>query len=242
MKEEEIRKYQKIINTVQVYSTLYNYDYNPNESKNFNKRYYYDNLSSNKCKVSINISGSNDLMLYAECFSLTNSILRELGLEVTFSLASNDKLLEYLDYIEIDYEVSDSKDIKIIFNDEVIGIGTIGESSMELSLDILKLIDNMSEVNKEYIDAYIIASSSEEKLRGSMILQDLRLNGLICDADYVNKDKEIQEKDLPNNIKHIIILDDEELKKGLVKVKDNATGEEVNVPEDEIIDYMLGVI
>ena len=44
------------------------------------------------------------------------------------------------------------------------------------------------------------------------------------------------------NAKNLIILNSEDLSKGLITVKDNVTKEEVKVPEDEIIDYILGVI
>ena len=38
------------------------------------------------------------------------------------------------------------------------------------------------------------------------------------------------------------LLNSDDLSKGLITVKDNITKEEVKVPEDEIIDYILGVI
>ena len=42
--------------------------------------------------------------------------------------------------------------------------------------------------------------------------------------------------------KLLIILNSEDLSKGLITVKDNVTKVENKVPEDEIIDYILGMI
>ena len=42
--------------------------------------------------------------------------------------------------------------------------------------------------------------------------------------------------------KFLIILNNEDLQKGLVNIKDNATKEEIKVDEAEVVDWILGNI
>ncbi len=67
-------------------------------------------------------------------------------------------------------------------------------------------------------------------------MQDLRLSNIVC--VYVDDLKTLGDYD----VKHIIKLNDDDLNKGLVTVKDHLTKEEKKVPEDEILDYILGII
>ena len=85
--------------------------------------------------------------------------------------------------------------------------------------------------------------NDEEKIKANIITQDLRLNNIICETNVMGKSLKSQFKEADNmNAKNLIILNSEDLSKGLITVKDNVTKEEVKVPEDEIIDYILGVI
>ena len=93
------------------------------------------------------------------------------------------------------------------------------------------------------LDVYVMAVNDEERLKANIILQDLRLNDILADTDYMNKGLKGQFKDADRyKAKQLIILNSEDLSKGLVNIKDNVTKEEHKIPEDEIVDYILGVI
>ena len=80
-------------------------------------------------------------------------------------------------------------------------------------------------------------------MKANMLLQDLRLNGIICETNYMNKGLKGQFKEADRlGAKQLLILNSDDLNKGLINVKDNLTKEEQKIPEDEIIDYLLGVI
>ena len=74
-------------------------------------------------------------------------------------------------------------------------------------------------------------------------MQDLRLNNISVETDYLNRSFKAQFKDADrHNAKQLIILNSDDLNKGLINVKDNLTKEEKKVDENEIVDYILGVI
>ena len=91
----------------------------------------------------------------------------------------------------------------------------------------------MDDLTSDSIDVYIVANSPEELLKASILLNDLRLSGVVCDTNYFGEE---------NDARNLIILDKDDLNRGLITVKDNITGEESKIAEDEIIEYVLGVI
>ena len=179
-----------------------------------------------------------------------------------------NKVLEYLDYLEIDYEIDSTLVRGLDYYDymvyelkaEVDGLSVAGggrynhmvkelggpdtpcvgfAAGVERIINLLR--DNYPDDNM--IDVYVMAVSEEERLKANILLQDLRLNDIVCDADFLNKGLKAQFKDADrNNAKQLIILNSEDLSKGLINVKDNMTKEEKKVAEDEIVDYILGVI
>ncbi len=109
-------------------------------------------------------------------------------------------------------------------------------------IDVLKNMKLYQELNKE-IDCYVMAISKEEKLYGMDIIQRLRLNGLYAEMDFLNKGLKGQFKQADRlNAKYLIILNDEDLKKGIVNIKDNGTKEEEKVDIDEVVEYIMGNI
>ena len=93
------------------------------------------------------------------------------------------------------------------------------------------------------IDAYIMSVSDEEKIHALDIAQSLRLNNVVCEINSNNLSMKSQFKIADNlNAKFLIILNNEDLQKGIIKVKDNATKEETLVDEAEIVDWILGNI
>ncbi len=226
------KKYQKIINVVQEYARLYNYDFALSEpiEDDFKKCFVI-----NKDKINIFTKGCINDQLLAEHISMMTNIFKELGLDPVVSMKENVPLQEYLDYLDVDYETdNNAREIicSYVNNDVILGYTDTDKDTISI-IDISVLIREMNDLNEDSIDVFINANSKEEKLKENILINDLRLSGVVCDTNYA--DEEIRAR-------NIILLEDEELKKGLITVKDNLTNEEIKVPEDEIIEYILGVI
>ena len=107
-------------------------------------------------------------------------------------------------------------------------------------INILKEIDLYKSIKRE-VDCYVMYVSEEEKLYALNLIQSLRLNGVICETDYLNKGLKGQFKHADRlNAKYLIILNNEDLQKGLVNVKDNVTKEEEKVDISEVVEYIIG--
>ena len=184
------------------------------------------------------------------------------------SKESNDrfnKILSYLDYLDVDYEVDNTLvrgldyydymvyELKLNdslalggggrYNHLVKNLGGPEVPAVGFACGIERIINQMSDDSLDNIDVYVMCVNDEEKIKANIITQDLRLNNIICETNVMGKSLKAQFKEADNmNAKNLIILNSEDLSKGLVTVKDNVTKEEVKVPEDEIIDYILGVI
>ena len=184
------------------------------------------------------------------------------------SKESNDrfnKILTYLDYLDIDYEVDNTLvrgldyydymvyELKLNdslalggggrYNHLVKNLGGPEVPAVGFACGIERIINEMNDESFNNIDVYVMCVNDEEKIKANIITQDLRLNNIICETNIMGKSLKAQFKESDNmNAKNLIILNSEDLSKGLITVKDNVTKEEVKVPEDEIIDYILGVI
>ena len=110
-----------------------------------------------------------------------------------------------------------------------------------LVLEIKKFIKD-EEASKQ-IDAYIMSISEEEKMHALTLSQDLRLNGIFTEINTNNLSLKSQFK-LADNLKakFLIILNNEDLQKGIITIKDNSTKEEIKVDESEVVDWLLGNI
>lgn len=184
------------------------------------------------------------------------------------SKESNDrfnKILSYLDYLDVDYEVDNTLvrgldyydymvyELKLNdslalggggrYNHLVKNLGGPEVPAVGFACGIERIINEMNDESFNNIDVYVMCVNDEEKIKANIITQDLRLNNIICETNVMGKSLKAQFKEADNmNAKNLIILNSEDLSKGLITVKDNVTKEEVKVPEDEIIDYILGVI
>lgn len=184
------------------------------------------------------------------------------------SKESNDrfnKILTYLDYLDIDYEVDNTLvrgldyydymvyELKLNdslalggggrYNHLVKNLGGPEVPAVGFACGIERIINEMNDESFNNIDVYVMCVNDEEKIKANIITQDLRLNNIICETNVMGKSLNSQFKEADNmNAKNLIILNSEDLSKGLITVKDNVTKEELKVPEDEIIDYILGVI
>lgn len=184
------------------------------------------------------------------------------------SKESNDrfnKILTYLDYLDIDYEVDNTLvrgldyydymvyELKLNdslalggggrYNHLVKNLGGPEVPAVGFACGIERIINEMNDESFNNIDVYVMCVNDEEKIKANIITQDLRLNNIICETNVMGKSLKSQFKEADNmNAKNLIILNSEDLSKGLITVKDNVTKKELKVPEDEIIDYILGVI
>ena len=175
------------------------------------------------------------------------------------------KILSYLDYLDVDYEIDNTLvrgldyydymvyELKLNdslalggggrYNHLVKNLGGPEVPAVGFACGIERIINEMSDDSLDNIDVYVMCVNDEEKIKANIITQDLRLNNIICETNVMGKSLKAQFKEADNmNAKNLIILNSEDLSKGLVTVKDNVTKEEVKVSEDEIIDYILGVI
>ena len=85
--------------------------------------------------------------------------------------------------------------------------------------------DNALDVS---IDVSVIGVSEEESYHALKIAQDLRINNINC---------VINEK---VNINFNILLDEEDLNKGIISIKDNYTEEVIKIDEADVLEYILG--
>ena len=175
------------------------------------------------------------------------------------------KILSYLDYLDVDYEIDNTLvrgldyydymvyELKLNdslalggggrYNHLVKNLGGPEVPAVGFACGIERIINEMNDESFNNIDVYVMCVNDEEKIKANIITQDLRLNNIICETNVMGKSLKAQFKEADNmNAKNLIILNSEDLSKGLITVKDNVTKEEVKVPEDEIIDYILGVI
>ena len=183
-----------------------------------------------------------------------------------------EKVLEYLDYLDVDYEVDSNivrgldyynhtvfeitADIADLGAANVLGAGGrynnlvsflggpdtpgIGFAS---GIDRLMLV--LQELNKDKeiddgISVYVMAVNEEERLTALKLVQDLRWCEVKTEMDYLDKGLKAQFKQADRlKARLLIILNSEDLQKGLMTVKDNLTKEEIKVDENEILDYII---
>lgn len=92
---------------------------------------------------------------------------------------------------------------------------------------------------KDNIDIFIMYGNEEEKDTATYLLQDLRMNGFICETDYMGKSFKNQFKSADRfNSKYLIILNSEDIGNYQVKLKDNETKEEELVNINDLVDHL----
>ncbi len=93
---------------------------------------------------------------------------------------------------------------------------------------------------EKQLDVYIMSVSEEEKLTALKLAQEFRLNNLRTEINTANLGLKSQFKIADGlKAKFLIILNNEDLKKGLINVKDNVTKEETKVDEKDILDWLM---
>lgn len=228
LNKDEARLYNFVIEIINQVMDNYGYDIVLGKEK------------SNKCYTSdfenIYVFNENDTIYdKAELISLGYYLFKRLGLEdIELSINKNDELCDLLDILDIEYltNLNDNDLVwNYVFENAIIGSG----SNNSFKLDIKKLINQLMEkINIDalhrIIDVNIKAVSEEELYHALKIAQDLRLNNINV---LINK---------KNDSKFDILLKDEDLKKGIITIRDNHVNEEFKIDESEIVDYILGNI
>ena len=97
--------------------------------------------------------------------------------------------------------------------------------------------------NNDYIHLYIIALGDRARLTTERLLYTVRMGGLVCEADYLNKGIKAQFKQADKyNAKFTAILGDSELDNYVINVKNNETDEQVTIPLNDLYTHVLGAI
>ena len=94
--------------------------------------------------------------------------------------------------------------------------------------------------NNDYIHLYIIALGERARLTTERLLYTIRMGGLVCEADYLNKGIKGQFKQADKfNAKFTAILGDDELNNFVINVKNNETDEQETIPLNDLYTYVL---
>ena len=181
-------------------------------------------------------SDSDILIKDAEVISLVYQIFNLLNIDVLIKInigsIKYDKLKEYLDLLEINFEIddkikTDEYAYEVYSNDVKLGDGCKLHASIDLEKTIKVIEDNGTNIPvEENIDVLFTATSENELETASYLMQNLRLNGFIT---------EIGDK---LSAKFNIILKDKDLEHNEVIIKDNVTGEETKSNINDIVEYL----
>ena len=183
-----------------------------------------------------------------------------------------DQVLEYLDYLDIDYEVDPNVVRGLDYYTETVfevvtdmpelgnastlcGGGCYNELVKKLdgpethcvgwACGVDRLMIILKELNKDNpitnnVSVYILAVNEEERIHALRLAQDLRFSEVSCELDTINRGLKAQFKAADRlGARQLIILNSDDLKQGLITVKDNLTKDEQKVDENEILDYII---
>lgn len=247
-------------------SGITNY-YLENSNNSFKKYCYLDMENSKENSFSFLTLNNDTIYQDAEIISMNYRILEELKLEdiiVRINAGANydlNKLQEYLEQLDIDYEISNGKeeletDVLMTFEivmeikDKIVTLANGIKKSYNIKTILCRnyldrILSVLSVIYEDYnFDALtqvlIVAEVEEERIIGMKLAQDLRWCEIKVDIDTSNKLKKEQMDNSDCNF--IIDIDKNNLSKGLIKVIDNLTKEETLVDENEIIDYIVSNI
>lgn len=179
-----------------------------------------------------------------------------------------NKIMEYLDYLEIEYEVDSTlvrgldyyTNIVFEYTTKNNNFGSIGGggryNNLLKSLDgpdipavgfafgvdriIAELEENEIDLNLDNsIDCYILTITEKENFYALDLAQKLRMCGYKVDLDLTGKNMKAKFKEADRyNSKYTIIVGEEEELTDILTVKDNLTKEEKKIELNELIDYL----
>ncbi|MDE5539430.1 MAG: histidine--tRNA ligase, partial [Bacilli bacterium] len=117
------------------------------------------------------------------------------------------------------------------YNNLVENLGGPSTPCVGFACGIDRLMLILKELNKDRemensVDVYVMAVSDEERATAMRLTQDLRWSEIKCELDTLDKGLKAQFKQADRlHARMLIILNDEDLSKGLITVKDNLTKE-----------------
>lgn len=99
---------------------------------------------------------------------------------------------------------------------------------------LLLVLENQNNILTERLDAYIVAFKETEN-EVLKIMQNLRANNISCDYDFAVKSIKSQFKSAnKRNAKYAVVIGEDELKRGMCKLKNMDSGEEKEVSINDI--------
>ncbi len=221
------------------------------------KRYETNPLRILDCKIdkdSLILKNIPNITLYLSKDSLEKfNKLKELLTLLDIDYEIDNKLVRGLDYYDdVVWEyTTDSENLALggggRYNNLVSNLGGPNLPAIGFGMGIDRIILELKKILPQEnniignIDVYIMCVSLEEKMHGVKIAQDLRLNNIITEIN--NNDLSLKAQFKIADIlkaKLLLILNNDDLAKGLINVKDNVTKEEIKIDEKEIVDYILG--
>ncbi len=218
------------------------------------KRYETNPLRIIDCKVDSNKEIFTNLPKISDYLTENSKKrfkeLKDLLMMLEVDFVVNEKIVRGLDYYtETVYEFINEKDItlggggrydKLTSSLEGPVIPSVG-FALGLERIIIELKEKYESIkNNLTMDAFILAVSDEEKYHALKLSQSLRLNGIRTELCINDLSLKSQFKLADNyESKFLIILNNEDLQKGLVTVKDNILKEEEKVDEYELVEYLL---
>lgn len=281
MLREEARIYNYINRVFTTICEYYNYDFRKMPTMNgsvndlsplfdkldwrfddkLNKVYFNGTLLEDKKEQNywgLVVKGSNKAVINADVVAFSYRFFEELGLnDIVVKINSNNmEVYEYLDYLEVIYEVDENLKLEnnmgviykiVSYSDEkeiVLSEGKTLNDNITYIIDGDKLISELIKLDNfkgdKSVEIFVVANTKEEKLNAVRLIQDLRWSEIKADMDYLDDDV-CQQLKLAEDLKAriVVILNDDDLLKGLITVKDALTGEETKIDEGEILDFIL---
>lgn len=214
-----------------------------NNVKDGFKKYCYLGINSDERNVFSFLTLNIDSIYQdAEIISMNYRILEELKLEdiIVYIKASKNynlkKLQEYLEQLDVDYEISDSGNLlddnismsfEIVMelrDKKIVLAGGYRNTDEPKCVICVNYLDNILEVLNVIYEDYsfdtltqvtIVAEKEEERIAAMKLAQDLRWCEIKVDVDTNNSSKDEQLKDINSNF--IIVIEENDLNKGLIK-------------------------
>ncbi len=112
----------------------------------------------------------------------------------------------------------------------------MGEERLLLALDKMGVTEPESPV----YDAFIVTLGEDARVHGLALADELRQNGIRCDIDHAARSMKAQMKYASKTgAPKVIIIADDELSKGVVKLRDMNTKEELELTREQLIEQLL---
>jgi len=201
------------------------------------------------CKEIVSSLGLADEHLCDECredFSKVKKGLDSLG--IAYRVEKN--LVRGLDYytrtvFEISHPDLGSQDAIGAggrYNNLVKELGgpDLGAIGFAFGVERLLLVSKIEDPNTAKNLIYVISLGNEAKEKGLKLLDDLRKEGFNVDTDYENKSLKgamRSANDLASRF--VLIIGDNEIKKGVVTLKDMASGEQKEITTKDLVSVLM---